>query len=36
MVENERMAIIVIAILSWILWLIYDDKNNDNNKTTLI
>jgi hypothetical protein len=26
MVENERMAIIVIAILSWILWLIYDDK----------
>ena len=33
MVENERMAIIVIAILSWLLWLIYGDKNNDNNLT---
>lgn len=33
MVENERMAIIVIAILSGLLWLIYNDKNNDNNLT---
>lgn len=33
MVENERMAIIVIAILSWLLWLIYGDKNDDNNLT---
>jgi hypothetical protein len=35
MVENERMAIIVIAILSWLLWLIYDDKNGDNNLTLI-
>lgn len=33
MVENERMAIIVIAILSWLLWLIYGNKNDDNNLT---
>jgi hypothetical protein len=35
MVENERMAIIVIAILSWLLWLIYGDKNDDNNLTLI-
>lgn len=33
MVENERMAIIVIAILSWLLWLIYGNKNDGNNLT---